>query len=114
MIYPRKEINNGSASVGASQTVQSDWMIFRGPAGAENFWIVWSASPVNELELAKNDASNNPRQGFLGRQIVNVKEVLKRMEEQVDSHVARYEESQKATVRGRTDILVAEVQFKHR
>lgn len=114
MIYPNRGTNNGSASVGANQTVQSDWMTFHGPAGAENFWIVWSDSPVAELETATTIASNNRQQGFVGNQLVSVKEFLKTLEEKVKSKISRYEESQMAIVRGRTDILVAQVQFKHR
>ena len=114
MIYPNRATNNGSASIGANQTVQSDWITFRGPAGAENFWIVWSVSPVNELEIAGKEASNNPRQGFVGNQLVSVKEFLKTMEAKVNSRTSRYQETQVAIVRGKTDILVALAQFKHR
>lgn len=114
MIYPNSATNNGSASVGANQTVQSDWTTFRGPAGAENFWIVWSVSPVNELEIAGNAASNNSRQGLLGNQLVNVKEFLKTMEAKVDSKTTRYQESQLAIVRGKTDILVTLAKFEYR
>jgi hypothetical protein len=89
-------------------------MTFHGPAGAENFWIVWSDSPVAELETATTIASNNRQQGFVGNQLVSVKEFLKTLEEKVKSKISRYEESQMAIVRGRTDILVAQVQFKHR
>jgi hypothetical protein len=114
MIYPNSATNNGSASVGANQTVQADWITFRGPAGAENFWIVWSVSPVNELEVASKQAANNPKQGFVDTQLVSVKEFLKTMEAKVDSRTSRYKELQVATVRGRTDTLVALAQFKHR
>lgn len=114
MIYPNSATNNGSASVGANQTVQSDWIPFRGPAGAENFWIVWSVSPVKELEIGGNEASNNSRQGLLGNQLVSVKEFLKTMEAKVDSRTTRYQDSQLATVRGKTDILVTLAEFKYR
>lgn len=114
MIYPNSATNNRSASVGANQTVQSDWITFRGPAGAENFWIVWSVSPVNELEVASKQAANDPKQGFVDTQLVTVKEFLKATEAKVDSRTSRYKELQVATVRGRTDTLVAVAQFKHR
>jgi hypothetical protein len=107
MIYPDRATNNGSASVGANQTVQCDWITFRGPAGAENFWIVWSDSPVRELELA-------PQQGFVGNYLVSVKEFLKALEAKVNSRTSHYSETQVAIVRGKTDILVALAQFKHR
>jgi hypothetical protein len=114
MIYPNRATNNNSASVGANQTVQSDWITFRGPAGAENFWIVWSSSPVRELELARNEVSNSPQQAFVGDHLVSVKEFLKTMETKVGSRTSRYTETQVAIVRGKTDVLVELAQFKHR
>src|SRR6185369_14760421 len=56
IIYPTPEINNGSASVGKNQTLQTNWNTFSGQPGTENFWIVWSTSAVNELESAKTQA----------------------------------------------------------
>ncbi|HKY44085.1 MAG TPA: protein kinase [Pyrinomonadaceae bacterium] len=114
MIYPNKATNNGAASVGANQTVQCDWITFRGPPGAENFWIAWSVSPVSELELAKNEAFKNSEQALAGDQLVAVREFLKTTEAKVNSRISRYSETQLATVRGKTDILVVHTQFKHR
>jgi serine/threonine protein kinase len=113
IIYPNSATNNGSASVGANQTIQSEWITFRGPAGAENFWIVWSESPVSELESARNEASNRPKQGLLGHQLVSVKEFLKAIAAKVDSRTRRYSETKVAIVHGRTDVLVTLAQFKH-
>ncbi len=99
MIYPSQEINNGSATLGANQPVQSDWTIFRGPAGAENFWIVWSASPVTPLE----DHSS-----------VTVKEFLRMKQDEVKVRVTHYKASQTVLVRGPGDLLVTLAQFHHR
>ena len=106
MIYPREAINNGSASLGANQPVQSDWTIFRGPAGAENFWIVWSASPVTQIESAKIEAN--------GQSLVTVKEFLKMKQDEVKVRVTHYKASQTVLVRGPGDVLVTLAQFNHR
>ncbi|HEX2268500.1 MAG TPA: protein kinase, partial [Pyrinomonadaceae bacterium] len=45
LLHPSKAINNGSASIGADQTVQLNWATFHGPPGTENFWIIWSVLP---------------------------------------------------------------------
>jgi serine/threonine protein kinase len=101
MIYPSEAINNGSATLGANQPVQSDWTIFRGPAGAENFWIVWSASPVTQIESARND-------------LLTVKEFLRMKQDEVKVRVTHYKASQTVLVRGPGDVLVTLAQFNHR
>jgi serine/threonine protein kinase len=100
MIYPSQAINNGSATLGANQPVQSDWTIFRGPAGAENFWIVWSASPVSQIESAQN--------------VAFMKEFLRMKRDEVKVRVTHYKASQTVLVRGPSDLLVTLAQFNHR
>ena len=43
-----------------NQLVQTNWNIFQGKSGTEEFWIVWSPSPVAQLETARDAAFNNP------------------------------------------------------
>jgi serine/threonine protein kinase len=114
MVYPNKTINSGSSSIGANQTVPSDWITFRGPRGAESFWIVWSVSPVDELESAKTEAYKHPQQGLIDPNLAALKEFLKVTEVKVDSQITRYKETRVAWVRGKTDILVTRVEFQHR
>lgn len=114
MIYPRKATNNGSASLGAGQSIQSDWSTFRGPAGSENFWLVWSVSPVSQLESAKAEAFAHPRGGLSEASSVAVKDFLRRQESAVKVKVYHYNSNQNAVVRGPHDILVTLAQFKYR
>lgn len=114
MIYPSQGINNGSATLGANQPVQSDWTIFRGPAGAENVWIVWSASPVTQMESAKSEAFKHPNGGLDDRNLVTVKGFLKMKQDEVKVRVTHYKASQTVLVRGSGDVLVTLAQFNHR
>jgi len=114
MIYPSQATNNGSATLGADQPVQSDWIIFRGPAGAENFWIVWSASPVSQLESAKREAFKHSKGGLTDHTLVTVKEYLKKKQSETKVRTTRYKASQTAVVRGTSDMLLTLAQFKHR
>ena len=114
MIYPRPTTNSGSASVGADQSVESGWDTFTGPAGAENFWIVWSTSPISELDSASNEANKHPGGGLTGETLVRVKRYLTAKKAEIDATTYRYKESQKAVVRGKSDLLVTLAQFKHR
>jgi serine/threonine protein kinase len=114
MIYPSRAINNGSATVGANQSIQSDWLTFRGPEGDDNFWIVWSVSPVTQLESAKNEAFNHPRGGLTERTWIQVKEFLKVKQSEVDVTVYHYKKTQEAVPRGKGNTLVTLAQFNHR
>jgi hypothetical protein len=114
LIYPSRAINNGSATLGANQPVQSDWTIFRGPAGAENFWIVWSASPVTQIESAKDEAFKSLNGGLDDQSLMTVKEFLKMKQDEVKVRVTHYKASQTVLVRGPGDVLVTLAQFNHR
>jgi len=114
MIYPNQMINNGSATLGANQPVQSDWIFFRGLAGAENIWIVWSASPVTQMESAKSDAFKHRDGGLDDRNLVTVKKFLKTKQDEVKVRVTHYKASQTVLVWGSSDVLVTLAQFNHR
>jgi hypothetical protein len=114
MIYPNHKVNNGSATLGGSQPLQSDWKVFRGPAGAENFWIVWSASPVTQMESAKSEAYKDPNGGLNDKNLVTAKEFLKLKQDEVKVRVTHYKASQTVLVRGSGDVLVTLAQFHHR
>jgi len=114
LIYPKPTVNDGSASVGDNHTVQTEWITFRGPAGTDNFWIVWSASPVAELESAKNEGLNHPQAGLTDQNVVNLKGYLKTMDAEVNARAARIKASQDVQVRKRSDIVLTLAEFKHR
>ena len=114
MIFPSQATNNGSANLGANQPVQSDWTIFMGPAGAENVWIIWSASPVTQIESVKGEAFRSPNGGLKDQNLVTVKEFLKMKQEEVKVTVTHYKASQTVVVRGQGDVLVILAQFNHR
>ena len=114
MIYPTQAINEGSASIGANHTVQSDWIPFRGPAGTDNFWIVWAASPLSELESARNQALQHPQAGLTDENLVRVKKYLQTMDVQVSAWAARFQDIQEVKVRKKNDIVLTLAKFAHR
>jgi serine/threonine protein kinase len=114
MIYPNRTTNNGSAMLGTNQSIQSDWQTFRGPAGNDNFWIVWSVSTVTQLESAKNEAFDHPRGGLSEQTWVAVREFLKTKQAEVSVTVYHYKKPKDAVCRGKGDLLVTLAQFKHR
>jgi hypothetical protein len=111
MIYPNRTINKGSAMLGTNQSIQSDWLTFRGPAGDDNFWIVWSVSTVSQLESAKSEAFDHPRGGLSEQTWLSLKEFLKTKQNVTVYH---YKKTKDAVPRGTGDILVTLAQFKHK
>jgi hypothetical protein len=114
LIHPKRAVTDGSASVGGNHTVQTDWITFRGPAGRDNFWIVWSVSPLSELESAVNEALQLPQAGLTGQNLVKVKEYLKNEDAEVNARAAKIKASQEVQVRKRSDIVLTRAEFKHR
>jgi len=114
MIYPSVNLNDGSATLGANQSIQSDWITFRGPAGDENFWVVWSVSPVSQLESAKTEALKDPHGGLTDQNLEAVREFLRRKQLEMKVTVYHYKATQTAVARGKGDMLVTLLQFKHR
>jgi serine/threonine protein kinase len=114
MIYPNQAINKGSPSLGANQSVQSNWITFSGPTGAQNVWIVWSTAPVGELEALTSEAPRHPEGVLTGQTLVKVKQYLTANEAEIDATTYNYNENRTAVVRGKRGLLVALAQFKHR
>jgi serine/threonine protein kinase len=113
MIFPRQSTNNGSATVGADKSFETEWMTFSESAGVENFWIVWSTTPVPELETVKNEAFKDAG-GLTGNTLANVKQYLTKKKAEIDATTYNYNGNQTAIVRAPHDLLVALAQFKHR
>jgi serine/threonine protein kinase len=113
ILYPTPLINEGSATLGAEQTVQTNWNRFHGPAGTENFWIAWATAPVPELESVKVGAFK--RRGVLVDQdLDSVKAFLMRTQKESSPKIARDKSSQQTTVRGTGDVVVKMIQLQHR
>ena len=88
--------------------------MFRGPDGAVNFWIVWSVSPVNELELAKDQALARPDAELTGQSLAQLKQFLTTTKDAFKVWDASFKEGQISKVRARTDLVLTLTQFKHR
>lgn len=114
IIYPTPAMNNGSASVGKNQTLQTNWNTFSGQPGTENLWIVWSTSSLSELESAKTEAFKHRDGGLTGETLDTVKKFLIAKDKEVNAKTSRDKDTQKTTLRFSGDVLVKLVEFKHR
>ena len=114
ILYPTPETNEGSASIGKNQPLQTNWNTFRGRPGAENFWIVWSNTPVGELESAKVEAFKHRDGGLTGATLDAVKNFLTLKAAEASVKTSRDKQTQRTTLRGQGDVLVKLVELEHR
>lgn len=114
IVYPTPLTNDGLATLGANQLVQTNWNTFAGESGTENFWIVWSISPVPELEASKVEAFKHRRGALTGDTLVAVKKFLMTKREEVKTRYTTNNDTHQTTVRGNGELLVKMVEFQHR
>jgi hypothetical protein len=113
ILYPTPLTNNGSATLGADQKMQTNWNTFSGQPGTENLWIVWSTASIPELESGKEGAFKH--KGVLtGQSLDVVKAFLTKKEEESKPKINRDKERGQTTVRGTGDVVVKMLKFQHR
>jgi hypothetical protein len=113
MLFPETKTNNGSPKVTADQKLQTAWMRFDDHQGTEKFWIVFSASPVKELEAVTNRV-NDVDQGEIKdvAQARAVRDFLqKHSSPQPD--VTKDSAKKQTTVKGKGDVLVNKIELEH-
>jgi hypothetical protein len=111
--YPRADLNSGSAAIGANQVLQTDSLTFKGPGGANNVWIVWSSSPVTELENLKSQAFRDQQNAISGDTLIALKTFLTKKEAETRPRVSKYKEPQHAIVRGANEMFVTYVSLQY-
>ncbi|HEY6806884.1 MAG TPA: protein kinase [Pyrinomonadaceae bacterium] len=112
--YPRSDLNNGAATIGANQPLETDSLLFKGPLGSANVWIVWSAAPVDELEKIKSQAFKNQDRALTGDTMVSIKTFLKTKEAETKPKTRKSSSAQDVSVRGTSEMLVTLVNLNHR
>jgi serine/threonine protein kinase len=114
IIYPTPLTKQGSAAIEANEAMQTNWNIFAGKPGTEVFWIVWSASPINELEAAKTAAFQD-KEGALtnSAMITTVKDFFFKHSDP-KLQVIKDTAQQQTIVRGSGDLLVKFLELEHR
>jgi serine/threonine protein kinase len=113
LVYPTPSTNRGG-TLGPSQLVKTNWNTFAGETGTENFWIVWSTSPVPELEAVKTEAFKHAEGGLTGETVLATKKFLEMKQAGVKTRYTTDNELQQTTVRGNGNLLVKLVEFQHR
>ena len=109
VLFPEAKTNNGSPHVNTDQKLQTAWMRFDEHQGTEKFWLVWSASPIKELELV-----NEKDQGEIkdSAQALAVREFLDK-HSSPKPEVAKDSAKKQTMVKGRGDALVSFIELEH-
>ncbi len=113
VLFPESKTNSGSPKVTAGQKLQTDWMRFDDNQGTEKFWIVWSASPVKELE-AVTEAVND-------RDLGEIKDAAKAraVRDFLNQHatpkpeVTKDSAKKQSVVKGKGEVLVNSIELEH-
>jgi len=114
IIYPTPATNKGSAKLDANQSMQTNWNTFAGQTGTEQFWVVWSATAVSQLESAKDDAFKSKEGAVTDAAVVKtVKEFLTKHSDP-KPETTKDTTKQQTDVRGSGDLLVKLVELEHR
>lgn len=113
VLFPESKTNNGSPRVNANQKLQTDWMRFDEQQGTENFWMVWSASPVKELE-AVTEAVNDRDLGEI-KDAAKAKSVRDFLNQHATPKPEVTKDSAKklSVVKGRGNVLVSAIELEH-
>lgn len=112
LIYPTPKTNQGSAKLEAP-IIQTNWNTFAGPPDKEEFWIIWSASPVEQLEDAKKTAMNAVEGKISGAAVVRrVREfLLKHADPKLE--MVNDQTKRQVDLKGRSDPLVKLVELEY-
>jgi serine/threonine protein kinase len=113
MLFPEAKTNNGSPRVTADQKLQTAWMRFDDHQGTEKFWLVFSGTPVKELE-AVTDKVNDRDQGEIkdSAQARALRDFLQQ-HSSPKPEVTKDSAKKQTTVKGKGDVLVNFIELEH-
>ena len=113
ILFPESKTNNGSARVPANQKLQTAWMRFDEHQGTEKFWIVWSLSPVKELDAA-SEAVNDRDIGEIKdqAQVQSVRDFLS-AHASPKPDVTKDSTKKQTGVKAKADPLVSMIELEH-
>lgn len=121
VLYPKPDVNSGSAALEANKTFQTPdpprAYVLDPNTGVENFWIIWSAKPVPELEAVKGVITKRADGTFDGTvkdmgQASAIWQFLAKYDA-VSKTVTPDANRRRATVKGNGDVLVYRLSLKH-
>jgi hypothetical protein len=113
LLFPDAKTNNGSPRVTADQKLQTAWMRFDDHQGTEKFWVVFSKSPVKELEAVANRV-NDVDSGEIkdATQARGVRDFLQQ-HSSPQPEVTKDSARKQTVVKGKGEVLVNFIELEH-
>lgn len=116
IIYPMP--TNENSRLEQNQEMQTNWNTFSGEKGTERFWIIWSATEVMPMEIARHEGFKNKEGAIIDAEVVrNLKNFLSEHstpEPETAKDTAKDTAKQRTTVRTSGDLLVKMLELEHR
>ena len=113
LLFPAPATNSGSPYLDANQKIQTGWMVFVEGQGTENFWIVWAAEAVPELEAVKDVVNQKDKGAIRDRDQANeVREFLAR-HASPKPIVETDRANKKSSVKANGPVLVSLIELEH-
>ncbi len=113
VLFPEKETNGGSPRINASQKFQTAWMRFDDNQGTEKFWMVWSATPVKELEAVTGAVNERDLGEIKDRTKARTVRDFLKQHVSVKTEVTKDSARKQTIVNGNTDLLVNLIELEH-
>lgn len=112
LLFPTGQNNRGQAALVAKQAVQTGWYRFTGTTGVERIWFVWTAQPTPLLETIVRDSLND---GVIHdpAQQQQLRDFFKQHESS-STELVQDENTARAVLRGRGDVLIRRLDFSHK
>jgi len=113
VLFPEAKTNNGSPRVTTDQKLQTAWMRFDDHQGTEKFWIVFSPTPVKELEAVTDKVSDRD-QGEIkdAAQARALRDFLQK-HSSPKPEVTKDSVKKQTTVKAKADVLVNYIELEH-
>lgn len=109
--FPTPKMNNGSAQMMASRTIQLSFRLDKVP-GKEQFWIVWAVKPVTELEQAVKQVSKARDATIHDLQLTQAIRGL--LAKATVATLSVDQENRQTSLSGHGDVLVSKLDLEHR
>ncbi len=113
LLFPEAKTNNGSPRVTADQKLQTAWMSFDEHQGTEKFWLVFSKSPVKELDAVTyrvNDVDSGEIKD--ATQARAVRDFLQQ-HSSPQPEVTKDSAKKQTVVKGKGEVLVNFIELEH-
>jgi hypothetical protein len=113
VLFPENETNGGSPRVNANQKLQTAWMRFDDNQGTEKFWMVWSATPLQELEAVTGAVNERDLGQIKDKTKARAVRDFLKQHSSAKPDVAKDSAKKQTVISGKDNVLVNLIELEH-